>query len=259
MQLSPYSPENLQGSESAGIDVSTADLGYIHAVGISDSSLILEVVCGDSSYNCSMPNDGSPLCVPLSFGDGDYTINIMQNTSGNRYVELFSASVSTAMASEFEPFIRPNFFCDYDENSQCVAKARELASDCETQADAVKTIVSYVTDNVSYDDAKAKELSGKSGYVPNPDETLESGTGICTDYASLCAAMLRSIGIPTKIMLGNVAPDNLYHAWIEVYINGTWTATYIDVEQNTWSRLDPTFLSSGTNLDKVRYTDDYAY
>lgn len=54
-----------------------------------------------------------------------------------------------------------------------------------------------MVDNVSYDNDKTYNLKQATGYVPNPDKTLTSKKGICFDYASLGAAMLRSVGIPT--------------------------------------------------------------
>ena len=39
--------------------------------------------------------------------------------------------------------------------------------------------------NISYDEEKARTV--ESGYLPDVDETLESGKGICFDYAALNA------------------------------------------------------------------------
>lgn len=101
-----------------------------------------------------------------------------------------------------------------------------------------------------------------SGYVPDPDATLSSQTGICFDYASLGAAMLRSQGIPTKIVTGYVSPSNIYHAWIMVYIDGTWKSAQFSVEKDAWSRVDLTFAAGGssTNVgDGKSYTDRFTY
>ena len=39
---------------------------------------------------------------------------------------------------------------------------------------------------------------------------------------SLFAAMLRSVGVPTKLIKGESSNVEGYHAWNEVYINGKW-------------------------------------
>ena len=88
-----------------------------------------------------------------------------------------------------------------------MAKARELVEGCENQGDALRAICTYIVDNVAYDDDKAAKLKDSTGYIPDPDETLQSGKGVCFDYASLGAAMLRSQGIPAKIVTGTVSPQ----------------------------------------------------
>ena len=61
-----------------------------------------------------------------------------------------------------------------------------------------------------------------SGYLPDVDETLSSGKGICFDYAALMAAMLRAHDIPTRLAIGNVDPEGILHAWNQIYIDGKW-------------------------------------
>ena len=98
--------------------------------------------------------------------------------------------------------------------------------------------------------------------MPYPDETLQSGKGICFDYASLGAAMLRSQGIPAKIVTGTVSPQGIYHAWIMVNIDGTWQSARFSVSPNTWSRIDLTFAATGGGAnvgDGESYTDRYVY
>ena len=77
--------------------------------------------------------------------------------------------------------------------------------------------------------------------------TLASGTGICFDYASLGAAMLRSLGIPCQVITGYVSPDDVYHAWNMVYIDGEWISVEISIKPNSWTRVDLTFAASGAD------------
>lgn len=203
-----------------------------------------------------------PSFAPLTFGDGAYQFRVMQNTSGDNYVELLSATVSVALSSERAPFTVPNVYCNYTDTSACVKKARELTKDAQNQGDAVKDICQWVVDNVSYDNDKASKLKQATGYIPNPDKTLTSKKGVCFDYASLGAAMLRSVGIPTKLVTGYVSPDQIYHAWIMVYIDGTWKNAQFSVDKNAWSRVDLTFAAGGDNKnvgDGKEYTDRYVY
>ena len=249
-------------ADGPSIDTSHVEDGYVVARQSSASRVKFQVGCGDMTYNYDLPNDGSPAVFPVNMGDGDYVFRIMKNVGGSDYVESERAEVAVKLASEFAPFTIPNQYCNYNENSNCVAKARELTADVSNQGEAVKRICEYVTDNVSYDRDKASKLSNATGYIPNPDETLASGTGVCFDYASLGAAMLRSLGFPTKIVTGYVSPGDLYHAWIMIYVDGTWKTGEFSVSPGEWSRVDLTFAASGSDEfigDGTSYVDRYVY
>ncbi len=258
LALSPLNPTAL--NSSSGIDTTSLSSGYVGVSYTSGSRLKFQVICGDSTYNYDLPNDGTPIVCPLSMGSGTYTFNVMQNTSGNRYASASSVTRSVQLADEFQPYIRPDVFCNYNEASTVVAKANELTASAKNQGEALSNIYNYVVSNVKYDKQKAATVA--DGYVPNPDSTLASGTGICFDYASLTAAMLRSQGIPCKIVTGYVSPDNIYHAWNMVYINGSWKTVKFTVNPNTWTRIDTTFAAGGdksTVGDGSNYAERYTY
>ena len=259
--LAPYEAD-AGAAGSPVIDLSHVSEGYAAASAVSSSRLKLQVSSGDMSYNYDLPSDGSAIVVPLNMGSGSYRLRVMQNTSGNNYVEIEGTTVEVALASEFEPFLRPNVFCDYSAESSCVARARELANGAANEGDVMRNICIWVAQDITYDYDKAEELSGASGYVPNPDETLASGTGICFDYASLAAAMLRSLGIPCQVITGYVSPDGIYHAWNMVYVDGSWTSVEFAVSADAWSRVDLTFAAAGAGStvgDGTDYTDRYVY
>ena len=107
-------------------------------------------------------------------------------------------------------------------------------------------------------------MSVQSGYMPDPDETLKSGLGICFDYASLTAAMLRSQGIPTKVIFGYVSPNGVYHAWNMFYTEESgWVTVGFEVAGDDWNRIDLTFSANGADQtfigDGSNYTDVYEY
>ena len=249
------------GGEPAVSTDNTAD-GYVTAQASSPARLKFQVIHGEETYNYDLPNDGTQTVYPLNMGDGAYTFRIMQNTSGSNYVELFSSAADVSLSSEFAPFLIANMYCNYGGSSSCVGKARELTGSAANEGEVVKNVCEFVAGHVSYDSAKAEELAQKSGYVPDPDETLSTAKGICFDYASLSSAMLRSMGIPTKLMTGYVGKDEVYHSWIMVYIDGTWHSAQFSVDPKTWSRCDVTFASTGATQfvgDASAYTDRFTY
>lgn len=262
--LSAFDPAAAKVAGAGLIDVSNASLGYVGATVESSSRCKLQVVKGDMSYNYDMKTDGSPIIVPMNMGSGAYKIRIMQNTSASNYAEIGSLDLDVQLDSEFEPFLHPNIFCDYDASSACVKKAFELASGAQNEGDVVKRIYEWVVTSIDYDTQKAAELANTSGYIPDPDETLQSGYGICFDYASLAAAMFRSLGIPCQIITGYVDPDDLYHAWNMIYIDGQWVSAQITVDSDKWTRIDLTFAAAdGGNSNYTgngtTYTDRYVY
>ena len=259
---SAFNAEAAVTENSASIDISSVAEGYVGAAATNSSRLKFLVTLGESTYSYDLPQDGTPIICPLTLGDGSYTFRVMQNTSADNYIELLSTTADVTLTSEFAPYLVPNVFCEYSEDSDCVAQARELVSDAQNEGEALESICQWIVDNITYDEEKAAALKTSSGYVPNPDETLSSKTGICFDYASLGAAMLRAVGIPTKIVCGYVSPGQIYHAWIMVYIDGTWTSAQFDVESKTWSRVDLTFAAGGATEnvgDGKEYTDRYVY
>lgn len=261
-QPSEVTMPDTSGVSGTAIDTSGVSQGYVCAAGSSDSRLKFQVSKDGETYNYDLSNDGTATIYPMNMGSGSYVFRIMQNVEGSNYVELYATSADVVLADEFNPYLIPNMFCSYRSDSACVSMARDLTRDVVNVGEAVRAVCTWVADNVSYDRAKAEELSKGTGYVPNPDDTLRSKKGICFDYASLSAAMLRSMGIPTKIVTGYVGQDNLYHAWIMVYIDGIWQSAQFSVDRNTWSRCDVTFASTGSTKytgDASAYTDKYTY
>lgn len=244
------------------VDVTQASAGYVVAYAESAARLKFQVINGGQTYNYDLPNDGTQEVYPLNMGNGTYTFRIMQNTTGSDYVELDATTCDVALDSEFAPFLLPNMFCSYGASSACVAKAREVTGSSKNMGEAVRDVCEYVAQAITYDNDKARSLSNATGYVPDPDKTLSSGRGVCFDYASLSAAMLRSLGIPTKLVTGYVGEEKIYHAWIMVYVDGTWHTAKFSVDPNTWSRCDVTFASAGSSEytgDASTYTDRYTY
>ena len=244
------------------IDISHASDGYFAAKAEPGIPCKLQVACGQASYNYDLPTDGSAVVVPINMGNGTYSLRIMRNTEGNRYIEVFDTRARVALSDETAPFVRPNMFCNYTQDSACVAKAHELCAGAATEEEAFNAVFEYIRTNIDYDKDKAASLEDATGYVPDPDQTLAQGKGICFDYASLTAAMLRCQGIPTKVLTGYVSPDNIYHAWDMIYIDGQWHTLHISAQAGNWARADMTFAAAGADDqigDGSEYSDRYTY
>ena len=256
-----FHEDKAEGNGEAQIDLSTTSDGYFGVLCNSDAKLKLQVFKDSDTYTYDI-EQGEAQIFPLQCGDGSYTIKVMKNVSDNKYYELYTTTASVSLSDSKAPFLRPNAYANYTKSSDCVKVAAKMASESNSESEFVDQVYKYICKEVDYDFEEAKTVS--TGYVPDPDEVMETGKGICFDYASLAASMLRSQGIPTKIIFGYVAPDNLYHAWNMFYTDETgWVSVKFDVKPGDWNRLDLTFSANGENADFIgdgtNYSDVYQY
>ena len=242
----------VEENSSALVDYSNAKDGYVMVkwlAGGNDRVKVLIKGPSGTAYQYNLNLTGYFEAFPLSDGNGTYTVTIYKNTSGTQYATILNASINATLADEFAPFIRPNQYVNYSANSAAVAKAAELCAGASNNLEKVDRVYTYVVNNVTYDTQKASSVT--SGYIPNVDETLATGKGICFDYAALMAAMLRSQGVPIKLVLGYTG--DVYHAWLSVYSETDgWIEGKIYFDGNEWKLMDPTFASTGGNSDTVR-------
>lgn len=176
---------------------------------------------------------------PLSDGSGAYRAEVFEQVEGTSYILAFTAAFDAALSSPFAPFLRPNQYVDYTHAPGTVEKARELTQGCAGAWEKVERVYGFVAANLSYDQVRADTV--QSGYLPELDQVLEDGKGICLDYAALMTAMLRSQNIPCKLVVGQA--NTAYHAWVSVW------------DGSAWRRMDPTFAASGTDAAQVSYTE----
>lgn len=266
---SAFHAELAQGKGDVLVDLSALSSGYLAVSAKGDSRLKVQVIKHDAeetTYNYDIAQDGTPSVFPIQSGDGKYTVIVAQNTTGTRYTVLYNADFEVKLEDEFQPFLRPSDYVNYNKDSDCVKKAEELARNAESALGVVAEVYSYINANISYDRELAKDIQAKkiTVYLPDVDKVLSSGKGICFDYAALTAAMLRSQGIPTKMIFGDVSPDNLYHAWNMFYTKETgWVTVGFEVKADSWNRLDLTFSSNGADRsfigDGSNYTDINVY
>lgn len=259
---SAFHEDQAEGDGDARIDISCVNEGYVAVSARSDKRLKFQVIKGDITYNYNIASDGTPSIFPIQSGDGTYQFRVMENTTDTKYAKKFATECTVTLADEFQPFLRPSDYVNYSEKSKCVKKAQELARESADVLEVVSGVFEYVCDTVTYDKKKAETV--EKGYLPDPDETMKTGKGICFDYAALAAAMLRSQGIPTKMVFGNVSPDDLYHAWNMFYTEETgWVTVKYEVKGGDWNRLDLTFSANGTQLEFIgdgsNYSDVYYY
>ncbi len=254
----------VKSSSQASIDYSNTRDGYVMVQfsGSTNKRLKAQVKGPSTTYTYNI-NQGQWTTFPLSDGNGGYQVTVYENVTDSKYAAVVSADFSVSLSDEFAPFVRPNQYVDYSNAPNTVAKAAELTSGKDTLS-AVKVVYDYVVTNISYDTQLAATV--QSGYLPVLDNVLAKKSGICFDYAALMAGMLRSQGIPCKLVVGYAG--TAYHAWISVWSAETgWVEGVVFFDGSTWQRMDPTFASSGGQSEAImqyigdgsNYTTKYLY
>ena len=238
--------------KNAVIDYSNTKDGYVMAcyTGVTEKQLKAQVKGPTTTYTYNLV-PGKWAAFPLSDENGDYKITIYQNTTGTKYAALLSATISVQMKDEFAPFLRSNQYVDFDNAPKAIAKAAELTHGMTDPLKKVEAVYNFVVKGMTYD--KELAASVKSGYLPVLDSVLEKMKGICFDYAALMTGMLRSQGVPTKLVVGYAG--STYHAWISVWSENTgWIEGVVFFDGTHWQRMDPTFASSGgSSADIMNY------
>ena len=267
MSLPEASGTAVKSASNATVDYSNARDGYVMVKfdGNPSDKIKVRVKGPDNvDYTYDLAPNGEYNVFPLTSGKGSYTVTVFKNIKGTSYSTELKVNLTANITDEFAPFLRPNQYVDYSKDSACVLKAAELAAGASEELDVVKKVYNFVIKNFTYDKAKAMNL--RSDYICDLDYIFEARTGICLDYAALMTAMLRSQGIPTKMVFGY--SGSVYHAWINVYSEKDgWISNAIYFDGNSWKLMDPTFASTQKESDSImnyigdgaNYTSKYTY
>ena len=224
----------------ASVDASNVSEGYIMVNYTGSNPKVKLQITGSNGVTYTYNLHGGYETFPLSAGSGAYKVAVYENVSGNQYSTALSQTINATITNTFGPYLYPNQYVNFNASSQVVAKAQQLAQGCASDLDVVAKIYNYTT-TITYDHAKASSV--QSGYTPNVDQIMLSGTGICLDYAAVMASMLRSQNIPTRLEVGYAC--NAYHAWISTYITDVgWVNGVIEFNGTSWSLMDPTFAAN---------------
>ncbi|GHV11671.1 hypothetical protein FACS1894219_03220 [Clostridia bacterium] len=210
-----------------------------------------------AAYNYDINPDGNPELFPLQLGDGEYAIKVLIQSAKEpaKWAVAQTANYTLKLEDDKAPFLNANQFVNYNNDSKVVIKAKDLTKKAKTDLERVDAIFNYVIGALEYDTKKATTV--QTGYIPDINAVIDSKKGICFDYAVVFAAMLRSVDIPCKLIMGYVQNNGqaIYHAWNEFYLKdkGGWfkvNEMKYNVESKTFERIDPTLVSSNKNATK---------
>lgn len=231
--LLTFAVASVFGTYAAGyFDETDTGKGIIHVTYLSDSTAKIKVMIEKDTkrYTYDVNAKGIVESFPLQLGDGSYKISLLQNTTGNSYRLISSVAIEVKITDPNSVYLGSIQNVNWTVDSAAVKKAVDLTKGTTDLYKKAQILWSYMAKNNTYDYTKLAKLP--TTYVPIIDATLKDKTGICYDFSSLYAAMLRSQGIPAKLVKG-YAPNYAqgYHAWNEAY----------DSASKKWVVIDSTY------------------
>lgn len=242
------------GTDSVNIDASNTEEGYVSVDYHGDADKVKMQITNPDQTLYTYTLKGSDIeTFPLSGGNGSYHMDVLEQVSGDLYALAFSQDLDVSIENEFGPFLYPNQYVWYEPGDSVVAFGKKLSEESYSDLEYIQNVYDYVITHITYDEEKAAHVP--TDYVPDVNETLASGKGICFDYASLMGVLLRSQGIPTKLVVGY--SGTVYHAWISVYIDEIgWVDNIIEFNGKSWTLMDPTLAADNDARSVQKYTSD---
>lgn len=241
-----WSPIAADASLNIYIDSTDAEEGIVRVAytGINTKTKVM-VEKGSAKYYYDLKKEED--FFPLQLGQGNYTVAVLENISGTKYKVVAQKSFKAEISEESSVYLKSTQPILWEEDMEAIRLAESLSQGEEDNKKVVQALYDYIVSNVSYDYKKMDKLS--SDYIPDIDAILKEGKGICYDYSVLFGAMLRSRGIPAKLIKGYRDDNKVYHAWNEVYIDGSWKI--ID------TTYDASALKAGTSYQMFKNKNKY--
>ena len=202
------------------VDASNADQGYIMVKGPKTKTrLKVTVEITGSKLQYDLNGDGEYEVFPLQLGRTNYTVSLWRQVEGKKYGKIGQVKVAAKMEDELSCFLYPNQYVNYKKDSPCVKEASEVCKGLETNKEKFYAIWDYIVRNFQYDYVKAVTVAGSSGMLPDIEGCWKGKKGICQDLSAVACAMMRSQGIPARLMIGQLG-SGTPHAWVMAWVDG---------------------------------------
>lgn len=244
---------NLVQTTGYDVDFTKSSEGIIRVLFNTGSTQKIKLVVKKDAtqYIYNLSNLSTYVNFPLQMGAGDYTVKLYENTTGTKYRELFSTTQTVNLSSTNSVYLQSIQEISWSKDDDAIKMAAKIVADLKaskttksktattlTEKEIIDAYYKYVISNISYDYDKIKTIA--YNYVPDIDAILTAKKGICYDYSAVLASMLRSAGIPTKMIKGYSTTTDVYHAWNEIYLSS----------EKRWMIVDATFDAYYYKLNK---------
>lgn len=238
------------------IKVDSANKGIVkvNCTSSNGGRLKVRIEKGSGKYTYDLTS-GTLESFPLQMGNGEYKVTVLENSGGDKYQIVGASKVTAQMADEKVVYLGSVQNVKWTPQNQSIQYGFSLTKGNTAIIDKAKTLYNYMVGGTyRYDYNKLASLP--STYLPSIDRTYQEKTGICYDFSALFAAMLRSQGIYAKLVTGYTPNAEGFHAWNEVYDEGS----------KTWLIIDTTYdlqviSKKSVNMSKLskEYSKVYEY
>ncbi|RJE83629.1 transglutaminase domain-containing protein [Paenibacillus sp. 1011MAR3C5] len=244
--------ESYASTSNSWLDTSGISRGIISiSYKIKNIKIKVMITKGKESYTYNLLSGKDSEQFPLQFGNGEYTISLLENTSGKSYRVLEQNKLQLKLKDENVIYLNSVQNISWTSTDKAITKAKELVKGKKTVEEKVKSIYDFITANIAYDNNLAKTVP--TDYLPDIERTLSTKKDICYGYSSLFAAMLRSLNIPTKLVMGSTEYVDVYHAWNEVYLEDKWVTIDTTLDAGTrQSKKNPKMIKDNNRYTKLK-------
>ena len=245
---------------------------YLKSTVIYPAKIIFAISLAEGAESheiTSFTSDGEPLTPTISLDHHGTRLHTLMAPAGELVADyratVTGASSHTAVEEiDLIRYLRPSRYCESDTLTP-TAQAEFIGL---SGLDLLSAVSSWVGTQLNY-------IPGFSRPTDGAVSTLLAREGVCRDYAHLVIALLRALGMPTR--LAAVYAPGLdpmdFHAVAEAYVDGAWhvvDATTLAPRQNMLriatgrDAADTAFMDvhSGvaelTNMHVTAVTDDLA-
>ena len=251
----PQTGANSIVQDGATVDISNISSGYFMVRFDGDITRFVTRVEHASAQQISQffLRPGAWQTIPLTYGNGAYTVTILEEVTAGMFAEVLSTNLSVSLSNPLLPFLYPNIFVNFTPQTRAVQLSAELAEGATSELDVVQAVYDFVIQNIAYDAELATRITAGmvSEHSPDLDDILRRGRGICFDYAALMAAMLRAQQIPTRLEIGFVS-GGIFHAWVTIHTaEHGWVGVAQFSQGANWTRMDPTFSASNEQSQQL--------
>ena len=213
----PQTGKNTKTNGKLKLDISNTGDGYFMA-SVSKKNkhkLKLRVVKGSETLTYDLNGDTEYEVFPLQLGSGKYEVTLYENVSGKKYAQEGKVTLTVKLKREDAAFLAPSQYLNYTKKSEAVAEANRQCTG-KNEKDAYKIVCNFMKSRFVYDFVKAATV--KAGVLPDIDGSYAKKMGVCQDLSAIMVCMLRTQGIPARLMIGYA--DKQYHAWVVTTVGG---------------------------------------